>query len=95
MPRRGPNDAPVDRPLLLAVDLAGTLVFAVEGAVRAVDVRFDLFGVLVLAFATAIGGGTIRDVLIGDLPPTAYRYARYAITAIVGGVVVFVLHSPI
>ena len=51
--------------LLFVVDIAGTLVFAVEGATAAMRANLDLLGLMVLAFATALGGGIIRDVLIG------------------------------
>jgi uncharacterized membrane protein YeiH len=50
------------------IDILGTFSFAVSGAFAAKEKRLDLFGVLILAFVTAIGGGTIRDLLIGDLP---------------------------
>jgi uncharacterized membrane protein YeiH len=50
------------------IDILGTFSFAVSGAFAAKEKRLDLFGVLILAFVTAIGGGTIRDMLIGDLP---------------------------
>jgi len=50
------------------IEILGTFSFAVAGAFAAMENRLDPFGVLILAFATAIGGGTIRDILIGDLP---------------------------
>jgi uncharacterized membrane protein YeiH len=50
------------------IDILGTFSFAVSGAFAAKEKRLDLFGVFILAFVTAIGGGTIRDMLIGDLP---------------------------
>jgi uncharacterized membrane protein YeiH len=53
---------------LLMIEAAGTFAFAVSGAMAAIRSRFDLFGIFVLAFVTAIGGGTIRDLLIGNLP---------------------------
>jgi uncharacterized membrane protein YeiH len=53
-------------PLLLALDLAGTFVFGLNGALTAVRVaRLDIVGVVALGMATALGGGVIRDVLIG------------------------------
>jgi uncharacterized membrane protein YeiH len=70
--------------LLYAVDLAGTLLFAIEGASAAIAGRLDLLGVMVLAFATALGGGIIRDVLIGSVPPNALRDWRYSATAFIG-----------
>lgn len=54
--------------VLVIIEILGTFAFAVSGAVAAIHSRFDIFGMFVLAFVTAIGGGTIRDVLIGNLP---------------------------
>ncbi len=50
------------------IELAGTFSFAVSGAFAAIEKKFDPLGVLIIAFVTAIGGGTIRDLLIGSLP---------------------------
>ena len=52
-------------PLVIGLDITGTFIFAIEGALAAIQAHLDLLGVLVLAFATALGGGIIRDVLIG------------------------------
>lgn len=54
--------------LILFIDYAGTLVFAISGVLAGVDRKFDLFGVFILGFVTAVGGGTLRDVLIGSTP---------------------------
>jgi len=54
--------------LLAFIEILGTFAFAVAGAYAAMQKNFDPFGVLVISFVTAIGGGTVRDVLIGDLP---------------------------
>lgn len=78
--------------LLLWADLAGTFLFAVEGALIAVPANLDLLGVMVLAFSTALVGGIIRDVLIGAVPPASLRDWRYATAAFTGGVIVFFLH---
>ena len=53
---------------LSIIDILGTFAFAVSGAFFAMEKKLDPFGVLIIAFATAIGGGTLRDLLIGDLP---------------------------
>lgn len=53
---------------LYIIDILGTISFAVSGAFLAMEKKLDPFGVLVLAFVTAIGGGTLRDMLIGNLP---------------------------
>ncbi len=60
----------------------GTAAFAISGALAALNKRLDVFGVLVLAFVTAIGGGTIRDIMIGTTP-VAWMQDRQAITVIV------------
>jgi uncharacterized membrane protein YeiH len=75
--------------LLLIVDLAGVLVFAVEGAMAGIRADLDLLGLMVVAFATALGGGMIRDLLIGAVPPNSVRDWRYPATAFVGGGAVF------
>ncbi|HEX4020670.1 MAG TPA: trimeric intracellular cation channel family protein [Acidobacteriaceae bacterium] len=75
--------------LLLTVDLMGTFVFAVEGAMAAIKGNLDLFGLMVLSFATALGGGIIRDLLIGAIPPNSIRDWRYGATAFTGGAAVF------
>ena len=75
--------------LLRLIDLLGTFVFAVEGAMSAIDGSLDLLGVMVLSFATALVGGIIRDLLIGATPPGAIQDWRYAAVAFTGGAVVF------
>jgi uncharacterized membrane protein YeiH len=79
--------------VLRTVDLAGTFVFAVEGAVAAIQANLDLLGLLVLSFVTALGGGVIRDVLIGAVPPNSIRDWRYAATAFTGGGAVFFFYQ--
>ena len=50
------------------LDITGTLVFAISGALTAIYKKLDLFGVYCIAFVTALGGGTVRDVMIGRTP---------------------------
>lgn len=77
-------------PLLLALDLAGTFAFALNGALTAVrTARVDIVGVVALAMITAIGGGIVRDILIGDLPPATFRDWRYLVVAAGGGLLAF------
>ncbi len=78
--------------LLFAVDLAGTLLFAIEGATAAIIGNLDLLGLMVLAFATALGGGIIRDLLIGAVPPNSLRDWRYSAVVFTGAAIVFFLH---
>jgi uncharacterized membrane protein YeiH len=81
--------------IVLAADLAGTFVFAVEGALIAARSGLDLFGVLVISFASALGGGVIRDVLLGATPPSAIRDWRYPAIAFTGGLLTFIFHSAV
>src|SRR2546422_7630062 len=74
---------------LLVLELVGTFVFALSGAVAGVKHRLDLFGVLVISCATATAGGITRDVLIGAVPPAALRDWRYLGISVVAGLVVF------
>ena len=77
-------------PALLALDLAGTLAFAVNGALTALRVaRLDIVGVVTLGMITALGGGIIRDVLLGSLPPATFSDWRYLAVAAGGGLVAF------
>lgn len=75
--------------LLLVLDLAGTFVFALSGAVAGVKRRLDLFGVLVLSFAAGNLGGITRDVLIGAIPPGAISDWRYLGVSILAGGITF------
>ena len=60
----------IDLSLFNILDLLGTIAFAISGALSAMNRRLDLFGIFIIAFVTAIGGGTIRDILIGNTPVT-------------------------
>ncbi len=79
--------------LLSLLDLIGTFVFALSGATMAARHRLDVFGVMVLAFATASAGGITRDVLIGATPPAALVHWQYPAIWIAAGAIGF-LWSP-
>lgn len=81
--------------VVLIADLIGTAVFAIEGAIMAIHAGLDLLGVLVLSFIVALGGGVIRDVLIGAVPPNALRDWRYPTLAFVAGLTTFLFHAQI
>ena len=78
--------------LLPALELLGTFVFALSGAVASVKRRLDVFGVLVLSFAAATAGGIARDLLIGAVPPAAMRDWRYLAVSLVAGAITFYWH---
>lgn len=63
--------------ILNLIDILGTITFAISGVFAAMQKRLDIFGILVIAFITALGGGTIRDMMIGDLPVAWIRDIRY------------------
>jgi uncharacterized membrane protein YeiH len=81
--------------LLLAIDLAGTFVFALSGALAAVERRLDVFGVLVLSFAAGTFGGIARDLLIGAIPPASISDWRYLGASLVAGVVTWYWRSAV
>ena len=85
----------LDTHLQLALDLVGVFAFALSGGLVAVKKRLDLFGVLVLSGAAALGGGVLRDVLIGDLPPVGISDWRLLTCALVAGLVTFVYHPGV
>jgi uncharacterized membrane protein YeiH len=74
---------------LLVLDLIGTFVFALSGAVAGVKQRLDLFGVLVLSFVAGSAGGITRDLLIGAVPPGSISDWRYLAAALTAGLMVF------
>jgi uncharacterized membrane protein YeiH len=75
------------------LDLIGTFVFAISGAVAARQRRLDLFGIVVIAFMVACGGGIVRDVCIGAIPPAGLSNWRYLATAL-GASAVTILAYP-
>jgi uncharacterized membrane protein YeiH len=79
--------------LVLVLDLAGTFVFAISGAMTAVKHRLDLFGILVLSFVAATFGGIGRDLLIGAVPPAALADWRYIAVPVLAGITVFFTYS--
>lgn len=78
--------------LLYAFDLLGTVAFAASGAWAGVRHHMDLLGVLVLGVVTAIGGGTLRDILLGDTPPFCFKDDTYIYLSIGVSLAVFVFN---
>lgn len=79
----------------LVLDLIGVFVFALSGALAAVRARLDIFGVVVIATITALGGGILRDTLIAANPPYSFRHPAYLITPVLAAVVVFLWHPQV
>jgi uncharacterized membrane protein YeiH len=80
---------------LVTLDLVGIFVFAISGALVAVRKQLDLFGVLVLAGTTGLGGGFLRDVLIGATPPAALADWRYLLVPVGAGLLTFAYHPAL
>ena len=74
-------------------DLLGTIAFAISGVLVAMDKKLDIFGVFIIAFVTAIGGGSLRDMLIGDTPVAWMRESAYTITIIASVVFAILFQS--
>ncbi|MET8577867.1 trimeric intracellular cation channel family protein [Streptomyces sp. NPDC005012] len=77
------------------LELVGIFVFAISGALLAVRKNFDVFGMAVLAEVTALGGGLIRDVVIGAVPPVAFTDLGYFLTPLAATALVFFLHPQV
>ena len=75
------------------IDLAGTFAFAISGAVAARDKGLDVFGILVVAFTVACGGGIIRDLCIGAIPPAGLSDWRYLTVAMIAAIITMSLNS--
>ena len=79
--------------LFTFLDLAGTFAFALSGAVAARERGLDWFGILVIAFTVACGGGVLRDLCIGAIPPAGLADWRYLATAVVAAVLAMASHG--
>jgi uncharacterized membrane protein YeiH len=89
--------ATLDHPgvLLVVLDLLGIFVFAITGALVAVRKELDVFAVLVLAVTTGLGGGVLRDVIIGAVPPAALEDWRYLLVPAAAGLMTFYFHPSL
>jgi uncharacterized membrane protein YeiH len=77
------------------IDLGGTFVFAISGAVAAVNRRLDIFGILVLSFVAGNFGGIGRDLLIGAVPPAALADGRYLLVSVFAGLITFLSYAGV
>lgn len=80
---------------LVVLDLLGIFVFAISGALVGVRKEFDVFGVMVLAGTTGLGGGFLRDVLIDATPPAALMDWRYLMVPVAAGLMTFAFHPVV
>ena len=76
-------------PFILVIELAGTMAFAASGAMTGMKKNMDIFGICILSLTTAVGGGVIRDLILGNTPPNTFRNPIYATVAICTALVLF------
>lgn len=74
---------------ILVIELAGTMAFAASGAMTGMKKDMDIFGICILALTTAVGGGVVRDLILGNTPPATFRNPIYATVAIATALVLF------
>ena len=85
----------MEEPLTLPLNLMGTFAFGLSGGILAVKKQMDLFGVLVLSVATGLGGGIMRDLILGHTPPATVTDWRYLTAAGLAGILVFVWYNRV
>ena len=73
--------------LLQIIDIAGTAAFSIAGVFAAMEKKLDLFGILIIAFVTALGGGTLRDLLIGNVPVSWMHQLNYGLIVLLSSIV--------
>lgn len=74
---------------LFALEIIGTVAFSVSGAMTAIKKNMDLFGVVILGLVTAVGGGVIRDLVLGITPPATFRNPVYSIVSVFCSLAIF------
>jgi uncharacterized membrane protein YeiH len=80
----------VSQTVLFIFEIVGTVAFAISGAMTGLAKKMDIFGIAILGLTTAVGGGIIRDVILGNTPPATFRDPTYAAVALLVSVLVFV-----
>jgi uncharacterized membrane protein YeiH len=81
--------------MFYTIDILGTIAFAISGVLIAINKKMDLFGILIIAFVTAIGGGTLRDLLIGETPVSWMKDITYTYVIIASSVFAIIFKSKI
>ncbi len=81
----------VSQHIVFIIEIIGTIAFAFSGTMVAIEKKLDLFGVIILGLATAVGGGMIRDVILGIHPPMMFRNSIYVKISVVVSVVIFLI----
>lgn len=80
---------------IYSIDLLGTLAFAISGVLTAVEKKFDFVGAIIIGSVTAIGGGTVRDILIGATPVGWMKDLNYLVVIITGVLICYFFYEPV
>lgn len=82
--------------LLISIfEIIGTIAFAVSGAIVGIEKKLDIFGVCILSITTAVGGGIFRDLVIGNVPPTAFRNPIYCLIGLASALFTYCFYKRI
>ena len=76
--------------LVFIVEILGTIAFPPSGAMVGINKKMDIFGVCILGLTVSIGGGVIRDLILGNTPPNTFKNPVYAVVAIIVSIIVFI-----
>ena len=76
--------------ILYALEIVGTIAFAVSGAIVGIQKKMDIFGVCILGLTAAVGGGILRDLILNIAPPAAFRDPAFAVTAVLVSILLFI-----
>ena len=74
---------------VFCLELIGTIAFAISGALVAIDKKMDILGVAILGMTTAVGGGIVRDIILGNFPPAAFQNPVHVLVAIAVALIIF------
>lgn len=81
--------------MFYTIDILGTIAFSISGVLIALSKKMDAFGILIIAFVTAVGGGTLRDVLIGETPVSWMKDMTYVYTILISTIFAIILRSKL
>lgn len=76
--------------ILFALEIMGTIAFAVSGAIVGIQKKMDIFGVCILGLTASVGGGILRDLILNVTPPAAFQNPAFAVTAILVSILLFI-----
>ncbi len=77
--------------MILFLEILGTIAFSISGAMEAMKKEMDLLGILILGLVTAIGGGILRDIIMGELPPAVFQNPKIVLIALIAAFLSFIV----